>query len=187
MMNYKNNKFPIVLVIVFALSLAVQVLVDSREPQAKNASSSEKNFRNIASAVKGMELKDKNGETISLDKLHDDLVVINFWASWCQPCLEEIPSLVQFSKSEIGKKIKYITISGDEESSKDKAIKVINKYKMNFPVIWDFDGKVFEKFNISAVPVTIVLKKGNVLKVYNEPVDFQSEEFKLKIEDWLKL
>lgn len=186
-MKNKNNKFPILLVMIFALSLGVQVLFDSQEPHAKNATPSQKSFAELAERLKGQAFTDSKGQEINLDRHVNDLVLINFWASWCQPCLEEIPSLVNFSQTELGKKVLIIAINGDEENSKLKAQKVIDKNKMNFSNVWDFEGKIYESLGISAVPVTIIIKKGKVLKHYKEPVDFEAEEFKEEIRGWLSL
>lgn len=172
---------------IFAFSLGLQVFLDSQLPQAKDASQNEKTYQGLANSLKSLELTDSKGKLIKFDGHFNDLVLINFWASWCQPCLEEIPSLVQFSKSDLGQKVVIIGINGDEESAKAKATKLIEKSKMNFSNVWDFDGKIFEKLNVSAVPVTVLFKKGEVLKIYREPVDFEAEEFKLNIKNWLSL
>lgn len=135
--------------------------------------------------LKGISAKTFSGKDISANSL-SNVVVLNFWASWCRPCLEEFPSLVELRKNFNENELSIIAISSDKEDSEKELKKVIKKYELNFDIVPFSDGKIINEFMIQAIPITIVFAKGKVQKVYNGGVDFNSEEFKEQVKSWLK-
>lgn len=135
--------------------------------------------------LKTINAKTFDGKDIDGKKLQN-VVILNFWASWCQPCLEEFPSLVELRKNFKNEDLSIVAISSDKEDSEKELKKVIKKFGLNFDIIPFSDGKIIDEFMIQAIPITIVFSKGKVQKVYNGGVDFNSEEFKEQIRAWLK-
>ena len=105
------------------------------------------------------------------------MVILNFWASWCVPCLEEFPSLVNLRNKFKDQEVVIIGINTDDVESYPDAKKVMKKYKINFPVIFDKKGELINKFKVSAIPVSIIYNKGKVIEVSNGAKDFFSGEF----------
>lgn len=127
----------------------------------------------------------KNGKKVYPIKAK--VVIVNFWASWCVPCLDEFPSLVEFSNRYIeNKNIIVIGINTDEPASLKDAKKIIKKFKIDFPIVFDKKSDLVNSFNISAIPVSILFKDGKVIEVSNGAKDFIAEEFLEKIEALLK-
>lgn len=151
--------------------------MDQSKPMAQVSKIDEQKNLHISQTLKSLEMTDSKKNLINLDKIGNKVIVLNFWASWCVPCLEEIPTLVEFSNSKNSKNVEIIAINGDEKESISKAEKMISQYGMNFSVVYDLNGKLFEKFGISGIPVTLIIKNGKVVKTYNEAVDFMAEEF----------
>lgn len=135
--------------------------------------------------LKNMAAKTFAGKEIKGNAL-SNVVIVNFWASWCQPCLEEFPSLVELRNSFNEKDLSILAISSDKEDSEKELKKVISKFNLNFDIVPFSDGKIIDDFMIQAIPITIVFAKGKVQKIYNGGVDFNSEEFKEQIKSWLK-
>jgi thiol-disulfide isomerase/thioredoxin len=106
------------------------------------------------------EAKDINGNTVRLSDLKGKIVILNFWATWCAPCIEEVPSLIKLVQEYKGQ-LHLLAISGD---SNLEDIKVFLK---SFPelkaahinIIWDEDHSIMKKFAVARLPESFVGSK----------------------------
>lgn len=132
------------------------------------------------------EYKSLEGETISLSKIKAPLVIVNFWASWCKPCLEEMPSLLNLKKS-FGEKIAIVAVNTDQEEQLKNINKIKTELKIGseFTIIPDQKGELTTLFDVSAIPVTVIYLNGQVVHTSQGPMDFNSEEFKGRVKEWL--
>lgn len=117
-----------------------------------------------------------SGNKLNLSKITSPVVIVNFWASWCAPCLKEIPSFVEIVKK-FGDKVKIIGVNNDEDNAKGKVAKLSKEYGINYPIFIDNNNELTEKFMISTIPVTIVYVNGKVAKLFTEEYNFTSDEF----------
>jgi thiol-disulfide isomerase/thioredoxin len=114
-----------------------------------------------ASMAPGFVLPSRAGETVSLEKLKGQVVMINFWASWCGPCRTEMPLLDQMYKrySPLGFTLLGVNVESD---SKD-AEKLLAAAPVGFPVLFDTENKVSKMYDVNAMPSTVFIdRKGNV-------------------------
>jgi peroxiredoxin len=106
-------------------------------------------------------LPSRAGDTVSLAQLKGKVVMLNFWASWCGPCRQEMPLLDQRHKrySALGFTLVGVNVDAD---SKD-AEQWLSKTPVSFPVLFDRDSKVSKMYEVSAMPSTVFIdRKGNV-------------------------
>jgi cytochrome c biogenesis protein CcmG/thiol:disulfide interchange protein DsbE len=89
------------------------------------------------------------------------ITVINFWATWCPPCQEEMPELDRFAKKN-QQKINFYAVNLQE--SNEKVSDFINKHKYTMPVLLDKDGVIAKQFQIAAIPTTIIVDKNGLIK-----------------------
>ena len=130
----------------------------------------EKNFQTL-------NLKTLDNQEIKLSNLNIPIIIINFWAAWCGVCLEEIPSMVALRKKFSTEEVLILGISSDDENSIAELKRVEKQYGINFPIVPDYSGEIFNLFDISSIPSTIIFHKGKVLEITKEPKDFNSIEF----------
>ena len=98
-------------------------------------------------------------------ELHDnktEVLVINFWATWCGACREEMPDLIQINDDFKGK-IKLIGLALDE--SEDDVIKFISMSKVNFPIYLS-SKKLSQHLMVNGIPVTYIFKNGKYVKYH---------------------
>ena len=110
-----------------------------------------------------------NGQTVSLTDFKGKLLVLNFWASWCPPCVQETPSLSQFAATYAPKGVVVLGISVDKD---EKAYKnFIQRFKPNFLTAREF--KIHEDYGTFMYPETYIINsKGKVLHKLAEPVEW---------------
>lgn len=109
-------------------------------------------------------LQDLNGETIKLSDYHGQVVFLNFWATWCKPCQEEMPSmerLHQDLEAEFSDRFVMLAVSIDK--SADDIPAFMAKHKLTFPVLHDRWGKVDRIYKIMGVPETYIIDQTGVL------------------------
>ena len=90
-----------------------------------------------------------------LESLRGSIVVVDYWASWCPPCVEEIPSLNRLKRMMQGAEFQLISINYAE--SPQHIREFMRKVAVDFPVLVDPDGKLAGKWKVVAFPSTFVI------------------------------
>ncbi len=114
----------------------------------------------LAPAFEG---KTPHGKEIKLSDYLGKVVLIDFWASWCPPCREEMPELIKFYKAHKDTKFELIAVNIDNDSKNMQ--RFLDKLfpKPDFPIIVDNNQQIPSLFNIEAMPTTIFIdKKGKI-------------------------
>ena len=124
-----------------------------------------------------------NNETINLSKFKNSLVIINFWATWCAPCIEEMPSLNELQVNPTFNNLQILPINVGRDSVK-KTENFYKKLKLkNLKIYFDQDIQLANKFFLRGLPTTVfVNKKGEEFARIIGFVNFNDE----KIIKWLK-
>jgi thiol-disulfide isomerase/thioredoxin len=125
----------------------------------------------------------KGGKT-SLKDLRGKYVYVDVWATWCRPCLGEIPHLQKLEEEFKGKNIKFVSISVDRETAKEAWRKMIAAKKMGGIQLFAPKGDSFAKeFKINSIPRFILIDpNGNVVKEnMTRPSDPSTKEFLKKL------
>ena len=106
-----------------------------------------------------------DGASVNLDQLKGKLVVLDFWATWCGPCMQMMPHMVQLNEKYGGKGLQIIGVSLDQDRS--EMIKVTRQQGMAWPEYFDgqgWDNKLWKQFGSNGIPYTILLgPEGKVL------------------------
>ena len=133
---------------------------------------------------KDVTFKDINQKDINLDDFKGKLLILNFWATWCAPCREEMPSLdyLQSNTKLNNLKIFPINIGQEDVSKTESFFKELNI--KNLEIYFDAPITLAKKFSLRGVPTTIIFnKKGKEFVRIMGSIDFNDEEFI----NWLKL
>lgn len=108
-------------------------------------------------------VNDSSGKTDNLSELKGSVVFINFWATWCEPCREEMPSIQKLYnqfKNEKGFRMITILVKDDYQ----KALAYLKENNYGFPVLMDNNGKTAASYGITGVPETYIVDKNGILK-----------------------
>lgn len=110
-------------------------------------------------------LKSSTGENLRLSEYRGDVVMINFWATWCGPCRQEMPLLdALYARYErVGFNLLGVNIDDDSR----RAMQMIEELGVSFPVLFDARKEVSELYEVNAMPVTVIVdREGNVRYVH---------------------
>lgn len=118
-------------------------------------------------------LKDQNGKEHNLEDYKGKVVFINFWATWCGYCVEELPYLERVSK-DYANDLVVLGISAPKSKeapknpdiAKGEIIKFLEKKKVSYPVLFDETGKVSKDYGIQFFPTSFVIGRDGYLEGY---------------------
>jgi thiol-disulfide isomerase/thioredoxin len=106
-------------------------------------------------------LNDLVGESIRLDQYRGKVVVLDFWASWCGPCMESLPEVFRIAKS-FDDRCQWLGINLQE--SQEQAAKVASRLGIESSILLDSDGKVASLYDASAIPLVIVIAPDGIVQ-----------------------
>ena len=112
---------------------------------------------------------------VSLDELRGKIVVLNFWATWCPPCVDEMPSLVQMQQKMKPKGVEVLAVSVDADESAYR--RFLNDHKVDLLTVRDADQKSNTLYGTFKFPETYIIDRNGVLRrKFIGPVDWSQPE-----------
>ncbi|MEO5360001.1 MAG: TlpA family protein disulfide reductase [Nitrospirota bacterium] len=131
-------------------------------------------------------LKTLDGKTFSLSSLKGKAILINFWATWCPPCVEELPSMNKLYLKY--KQNGFEVVAVDLDSSVAKVKQFIAKNPLNFVVALDPDKQVAKKlYKVTAQPTSFLINsEGKIIKKYLGSIDWFDDSAQKEIQELLQ-
>jgi thiol-disulfide isomerase/thioredoxin len=121
-----------------------------------------------------------DGRPANLSQFHGKVVLVNLWASWCPPCLAEMPGLQALYQKVDTSKVAFVLLSLDENQNKARALLKRKHYAM--PVFFPA-APLGAPFNTSSIPYTVILTpQGRVADRHSGMADYDTPEFKAALE-----
>ena len=112
---------------------------------------------------------------VSLNQMRGKVVVLNFWATWCPPCIEEMPSLVEMQKKMKDKGVEVVAISVDADQS--AYLRFLKDYRVNLLTVRDPDQKSNNLYGTFKFPETYIIDRQGVLRrKFIGPIDWGTPE-----------
>ena len=102
-------------------------------------------------------LKSRSGKNIKLSELRGEVVMLNFWASWCGPCRKEMPLLEKIHKKY--KRLGFTLLGVNVEENSSAAKNYLKDVKVSFPILFDTTNKTSKLYDVSAMPTTILIDR----------------------------
>jgi peroxiredoxin len=111
----------------------------------------------VGETTPDFQLSDLDGRTLHLSGYRGKIVVLNFWATWCAPCLEEMPSLDRFAEQFVPKGVAVLAVSVDDDEQALRQFVAKNQLKMT--VLRDPDRKISSSYQTFKYPETYILDR----------------------------
>jgi len=129
-------------------------------------------------------LTDLKGQEWKLSDFRGKVVFINFWATWCPPCLQELPSMNALHKQMEGVPFQMLTILYNDRPEMGQSL--VNKSGYTFPVLIDPDGSVGKQYGLTGVPETFIVDtEGTLQEKFIGPYNWTSKSAVQRIEQYL--
>lgn len=131
-------------------------------------------------------LKAINGDaTVNLKDFRGKVVYLDFWASWCPPCLKSMPLLNKMRGRLKDEGVEVIGVNVDQDEG--DALGFLKEHPVDFPILKDVDGKTPDSFGLQAMPTSYVIDRNGVVRYVHEGFrDGDIGEIEAKIKDALK-
>jgi thiol-disulfide isomerase/thioredoxin len=129
-------------------------------------------------------LNDLNGNRFDLAESSDEVVLVNFWATWCRPCVEEVPSLSRLVARMKGRPFRVVAVNIGESPEDIKQF--TESIPVNFDILLDQDGRAVREWKVYAYPSNYLIdRKGNIRFAYRGALEWDALSVINKIESLL--
>ena len=174
-MSIQQSKLSLAVFLLIATTLMVSCGPGNEQPQVK--------------AIKGQPapnfmLTDLRGKDWQLSDLRGKVVFVNFWATWCPPCIKEMPSMDALNTRMSGKPFQMLTILYSDRPELGQSL--VNKSGYRFPVLIDPDSFTGKEYGLTGVPETFIIDTQGILREkFIGPFEWDSPEALQILEKYL--
>jgi peroxiredoxin len=138
-----------------------------------------------ATAAPDFTLHAMTGPNLRLKEQRGRVVMVNFWATWCGPCRQEMPQLNRLYEKYKGSGFVLLGVNVDDDTS--KAAEVASKLGVTFPVLLDTDKAVSKMYDLSTMPSTVIIDRdGKVRYVHRGYLAGYEENYEKQIRELLR-
>ena len=129
--------------------------------------------------------KSNSGRNVRLSELRGQVVLINFWASWCSPCRQELPLLSKIYSQYHGAGFALLAVNVDD-NRKDAEV-MLKRLDLKFPTLFDGNKSVAKLYGVDTMPATLVIDRdGRVRYVHRGYYDGYERKYEQQVRDLLK-
>lgn len=107
-------------------------------------------------------LSSSTGKNVRLKELRGQVVLINFWASWCGPCRQEMPLLDGIYKKY--SKLGFVILGVNVEQDNSKAKTYLHDVPVTFPILYDPKNELTKTYNVNAMPTTVIVDRNGKVR-----------------------
>ena len=115
-----------------------------------------------------------DGKPVSLAALRGQVVVLDFWATWCGPCVMAIPHVQNIASNYAGKPVTVLGINRDEKGAGERVKKSLDRKKITFRQLLDPAGEVSGRYQVNGIPCTVLIGANGIIQAIH--VGFGGEE-----------
>jgi peroxiredoxin len=120
-------------------------------------------------------LRQFNGREVSLADLRGQTVVLNFWATWCGPCRQEMPMFEEIWKSEQGKGVTFLGVGVEDDEAQLSSF--MQSFNITYPAGLDRDSSIARSYNLAGMPTTLFIgPNGELIHKWQGPIDREHVE-----------
>ena len=168
-----NQKIIKLSILLFCFSIFSSISQSNEDIPLNNMAINE-----IPKPISSLLFEDFSGNQIDLKDFKEKLVLINFWATWCKPCRNEMPSLDSLYEDKNFKNLKIFTVNMEQPNKlKTKNFFTVLNIK-NLEIFFDSELNFVKKFKLRGVPTTVLInKKGEEFARIIGEVNFQDKKF----------
>ena len=137
----------------------------------------------VGSPAPGFTLPDLDGDPLSLNMFRGDVVLINFWTTWCPPCREEMPALQEAYENYQDNGFTVLAVNWTQVDDPEQVEPFVRELGLTFPILLDERGEVSEGlYNLLGLPTSVFVDRGgNVREIFIGPLQLDSLDARIQI------
>ncbi len=133
------------------------------------------------------EAANMQGDTVSLESLRGNVVLLNMWATWCAPCRQETPFLQELFERHEGEGFRIVGASMDAGNAADQVEMFTEEYGVTYTVLLDPQMRAMDSYQVLGLPATFLIDREGVLRwMRYGPLGETDSEFREALEDALR-
>lgn len=158
--------------LLWLLPVFVTALVFAYGLLTRNDSTADKPKTQVGQPLADFSLANLQGDTVQLSRLQGRVVFINIWATWCKPCIDEMPTIQQLYQKLQPSGLEVLTVSLDP-LGKQIVEPFMRRYQLTFPVLLDLKSEVERLYGTTGVPESFIVdKEGRLIEKIVGPRDW---------------
>lgn len=139
----------------------------------------------MAAPAPDFTLKSNQGNNIRLSELKGQIVLVNFWASWCGPCRKELPAFEKLYQKYQPLGVTILAVNVDDDPA--KANELLSEVNISYPVLYDNDQKISELYKVSAMPSTYFINRdGELVNTHRSFKEGDEKKYKKLIKELIR-
>jgi len=139
----------------------------------------------LSGAAHDFTLKTNQGNNLRLAEQRGNVVLLNFWASWCGPCRQEMPKLDELYQRY--QSAGFIVLGVNVETDSAAADKLLKKIPVSFPILYDSDSRVSQHYKIDAMPTSVLIdRSGQMRYLHRGYIPGYEELYRQQIKELIK-
>jgi thiol-disulfide isomerase/thioredoxin len=126
------------------------------------------------------------GQPVASSRLGARVILVNFWATWCEACMIEMPSIEKLRAAYRSRGFEVVAVNVDENP--DAVVpRVIKQLGLSFPIYVDKDARLAELFDVHAIPLTVILdnRTRKILFIESGERDWNGADIRSRLDSWL--
>ncbi len=116
----------------------------------------------LGQAAPDFTLKSMSGKNLNLAEQRGNIIVLNFWASWCGPCRKEMPVLQKFydKYQDLGVSVWGVNVEQENQAGRD----FLADLNLKFPILFDDTNTISKKYQVEAMPTTVIIDRDGLVR-----------------------
>jgi cytochrome c biogenesis protein CcmG/thiol:disulfide interchange protein DsbE len=156
------SRFDLVHILFFALGASTAACADS-DKSTESAAGKSDLVGDAAPDFKVQAVAGSKG-AISLTQLHGQVVLLDFWGTFCEPCKKSFPKLEELNRKYAGSGLRVVGISEDEDEDKDKIPSFAKSYGATFSLAWDGDKSIARRYKPETMPSSFLIDRDGIVR-----------------------
>ena len=144
------------------LSLGAILFLSACDNQPENSTEPVVTASGVGEVAPDFSAVNMNGDKVTLSQYRGKVVVLNFWATWCPPCREEMPSMEALHEAFVDEGLVMLAVNV-EENGQDVVAEFLQKTPYSFPILLDEDAGIQNTYKVFRFPETFIIDKNGII------------------------
>lgn len=120
------------------------------------------------------------GAPYDLASLRGRVVLVNFWATWCEPCEREMPAMERLYAAMPREDFELVAVAIDDAESEVRRFQ--DEYQLSFPIVLDLDQRIYQAYQTMGVPESLLVdREGRIVERYVGPREWDAPEYQARL------